>query len=92
MAPEKLSPRKKNPRKNDPLEKSLGKNGPREKKSSEKRSPEKWSLTKFPLKIVLRQKNARKFERLFNFHRLIPLYTQKKFDVQRSYMHQTVEH
>ena len=42
------------------------KNGPREKKSPKK----------CPSKIVLRQKNARKFE-LFNFYRLIPLHIQK---------------
>ena len=53
-----------------------------EKWSSEKWSPEKWSsenlsLEKFPSKIVLRQKNARKFQRLFHFYQLIPLHTQK---------------
>ena len=43
------------------------KNGPREKKSPKK----------CPSKIVLRQKNARKFERLFYFYRLIALHIQK---------------
>ena len=32
---------------------------------------------KFSSKIVLRQKNARKFKRLFHFYQLIPLDTQK---------------
>ena len=39
--------------------------------------PEKWSPEKFASKIVLRQKNARKFKRLFHFYQLIPLHTQK---------------
>ena len=50
------------PEKNGPW-----KNGPREK----------WCPEKFPAKIVLRQKNARKFKRLFHFYQLIPLHTQK---------------
>ena len=49
-----------------------GKNAPREKWF-----PEKWSPEKFPSKIVLRQKNARKFKRIFHFYQLIPLHTQK---------------
>ena len=32
---------------------------------------------KCPSQIVLRQKNARKFKRLFHFYQLIPLHTQK---------------
>ena len=48
------------------------KNGPR------KNVPRgKWSPEKCPSKIVLRQKNARKFKRLFHFYQLIPLHTQK---------------
>ena len=54
--------RKNGPRKNGPRE-----NGPREK----------WSPEKFPSKIVLRQKNARKFKQFFYFYQLIPLHTQK---------------
>ena len=45
--------------------------------SSENWSSQKWSPEKCPSKIVLHQKNARKFERLFYLHRLIPLHTQK---------------
>ena len=45
--------------------------------SPEKWSPEKSSLEKCPPKIIPRRKNARKFERLFYFHRLILLHTQK---------------
>ena len=45
-----------------------GKNGPRKYGLREK-----WS----PSKIILRQKNAKKFKRLFHFYRLIPLHTQK---------------
>ena len=41
------------------------------------RYAEKWSSEKFPLKIVLRQKNARKFKWLFHFYQLIPLHTQE---------------
>ena len=57
-------------------------NGPQEKWFPENRSPEKWSPEnwppeKRPSKIFLRQKNVRKFERLFNFYQLIPLHTQK---------------
>ena len=48
----------------------------------EKKSPEKWSLEKCPLNILLRQKDARKFERLFYFYRLIQRHTQN--DVRRS--------
>ena len=40
--------------------------------------PEKNSPRKIgPRKSVLRQKNARKLKRLFNFYQLIPLHTQK---------------
>ena len=53
------------------------KNGPREKWWSEKWSPENWSPEKFPSKIILRQKNARKFKQLFRFYQLMPLHTQK---------------
>ena len=53
------------------------KNGPQEKWSPEKWSPEEWSTEKCPSKIVLHQKNARKFKRLFHFYQLIPLHTQK---------------
>ena len=53
------------------------KNGPQGKWSPEKWSPENWSSEKFPSKIVLRQKNPRKFERLFHFYQLIPLHTHK---------------
>ena len=48
-----------------------------EKWSPEKWSPKNWSPEKLPSKIVLRQKNARKFKRLFHFYQLIPLQTQK---------------
>ena len=59
-----------------------------EKLSPEKLSWEKWSLEKYPPKIVLRQKNARKFERLLYFYRLIPLHTHKKmFDVHLTILH-----
>ena len=47
------------------------KSGPR------KMVPGKMPPEKSPSKIVLRPKNARKFERLFHFYRLIPLHTQK---------------
>ena len=40
-------------------------------------SPEKWFPEKCPSKIVLRQKNVKKFKRLFYFYQLIPLHTQK---------------
>ena len=68
--------------KNGPQKNGLRKNGPREKWCPEKWSPEKWSPEnwspeKFPSKIVFRQKNARKFKRLFHFYRLIPLHTHK---------------
>ena len=53
-----------------------------EKRFPEKFSPGKRSPEKCTQKIFLRQKNARKFERIFNVHRLIPLHTQK--DVWRS--------
>ena len=58
------------------------KKGPREKKSLKKCSlekwfPEIWSPEKCHSKIVLRQKNTRKFEQLFDFYRLTPLRTQK---------------
>ena len=58
------------------------KNGPQEKSSPENWSPEKWSREnwspeKYPSKIILRLKNARKFKRLFHFYQLIPLHTQK---------------
>ena len=62
------------PRKNGPQ-----KNRPREKWSPEKWSPKYWCPEKCPSKLVLRQKNARKFKRLFNFHQLIPLHTHKNF-------------
>ena len=62
-------------KKKSPDEKSPGKKIPGEKQSPE-RSPEKWSPEKCLQKIVLRQKNARKFYRLFYFYRLIPLQTQ----------------
>ena len=50
--------------------------------SPEKWFPEKWSREnwcpeKSPSKIVLHQKNARKFKRLFYFYQLIRLHTQK---------------
>ena len=61
--------RKNGPRKNGPQ-----KNGPREKWSLEN-----WFPEKCPSKIVLRQKNAREFKRLFHFYQLIPLHTQKNF-------------
>ena len=82
--PRKHVRRKMVPRKNGPQ-----KNGPREKWSPEKWSPktgpqEKWSPEKFASKIVLRQKNARKFKRLFHFYQLISLHTHKN-------MYQTVE-
>ena len=54
----------------------LEKNGPRGKWS-----PENWFPEKCPSKVVLCQKNTRKFKRLFHFYRLIPLH-----------MHQTVEY
>ena len=41
------------------------------------RYTEKWSPKKSPSKIVLRQKNTRKFKRLFHFYQLIQLHTQK---------------
>ena len=78
------------PRKNGPWGKwSLGKNGRWEKWSPVNWSPgkivpgkngprEKWSPEKCPSRIVLRQKNARKFERLY-FYRLIPLHTHKDY-------------
>ena len=40
-------------------------------------SPKNWSPGKCLSKIVLRQNNAMKFQRLFHLHRLIPLHTQK---------------
>ena len=58
-------------------QKNARKNGPRKNGPQEKWSPEKWSPEKFPSKIVLRQKNARKFKRLFHFYQLIPLHTHK---------------
>ena len=54
-------------RKNDTRKNGPRKNGPREK----------WSPEKCPSIIVLRQKNARKFEWLFHFYQLILLHTQK---------------
>ena len=69
-SPEKWSPEKWSPRKMVPGKMVPEKNGPR------KNGPcEKWSPEKFPSKIVLRQKNARKFKRLFHFYQLIPLHT-----------------
>ena len=60
---------------------------------AEKQSPEKWSLENWSpkkciSKIVFRQKNARKYERLFCFYRLIPQHTKRclRF-TSRSYMH-----
>ena len=67
MVPGKWSPENKSPNKKSPQ------NGPFEKKSPKKWSLGKWSLEKCPRKIVLRQKNARKFDRLFYFYRLIPV-------------------
>ena len=64
-----------------------GKMVPWEKRSPEKWSPEKWSLEKCPPKIVLRQKNVRKFEQLFYFYRLNPVHTQKVFDVHLTTVH-----
>ena len=69
-------------RKNGPRKMVRGKNGPRKNGSRkngprEKWSPENWSPEKCPSKIVLRQKNDRKFERLFHLYQLIPLHTQK---------------
>ena len=64
-------------RKNGPRKNGLRKNGPQEKWSREKWSPGNWSPEKCPSKIVLHQKSARKFERLFHFYQLIPLHTQK---------------
>ena len=67
MVPGKDGLRKSGPRKIHPR-----KNGPR------KIGPWKnWSPEKCPSKIVLRQKNARKFKWLFHFYQLIPLHTQK---------------
>ena len=70
-----------------------------EKWSQEKWSPEKWFLKnkspeKCASKTVLRQKNARKFKRLFHFYQSIPLRTQKMFDAHVTILHmyQTVEH
>ena len=70
------------PEKNGHREKWSREIGPREKWPLQKWypgnwSPEKWSPEKFPSKIVLRQKNARKFKRLFHFYQLIPSHTQK---------------
>ena len=58
-----------------------------EKWSPEKLSPENWSTEKYTSKIVLRQRNARKFERLFYFYLLIPLHTKKMFDVHLTILH-----
>ena len=44
--------------------------------------PGKMTLGEMSFKIVLRQKNVRKFKRLFYILGLIPLHTQK--DVRRS--------
>ena len=66
LVPEKLVPKNWSPENWSP------ENWSQEKWSSENRSPEKCRL-----KIVLRQKNARKFARLFHFYQLIPLHTQK---------------
>ena len=91
MIPGKMVPGKNGPRKNGPREKWSP-----EKWSPENWSPEKWSPEKCPSKTVLRQKKARKFQRLFHFYRLIPLHTQKHVWRLPSdptyYMHQTVEH
>ena len=86
-SPGKMVPRKNGPRiigpqkighrENGPQKMVPRKNGPREKWSPDNWSPEKWSLEKFASKIDLRQKSARKFERLFYFYQLIPLHTQK---------------
>ena len=46
--------------------------------SPENWSPENWSPEKIPSKIVLRQKKARKVERIFYFYPLIPLHTQQE--------------
>ena len=72
MVPRKMVPEKNGPRKNDPREKWSPENW-----SAEKWSPENWSPEKFSSKIFLRQKNAKKFKRLFYFYQLIPLYTHK---------------
>ena len=62
--------------------------------SPEKWSPENWSLEKFPSKIVLRQKNARKFKRLFIFINWFHYTHKKMFDAYVTIlnMYQTVEH
>ena len=53
-----------------------------EKMVPKKNGPQKNGPQKSPQKIIPRQKNARKFERLFHFYQFIPLHTQKY--VQRS--------
>ena len=60
-------PRKNGLRKNGPRKMIPRKNGPRKNGPREKWSPKNWSPEKWPSKIVLRQKNARKFKLLFSF-------------------------
>ena len=72
---EKRSSEKWSPEKKIPGEMVTGKNDPRQE----------WSPEKCPSKIVLCQKNARKFERLFYFYRLISL--QKMFDIHPMILH-----
>ena len=50
-------------------------------KTPEKWSPEKWSLEKYPQKIILCQKESRKFERLFLFLSIDSTTYTKMFDV-----------
>ena len=84
MVPEKNVPRKKwSPEKWSP-----------ENWSPEKWSPENWFPKKCPSKIVLCQKNARKFEQLFLFLSIdSTTHTERCLTfTSRFYMHQTVEH
>ena len=50
-------------------------------------SPENWSPEKWPSKIVLRQKNARKFERLLIFIDWFHYTYKKMFDVHFTILH-----
>ena len=71
---QKMVPWRKNIRKIGALEKSsLGKKISGIMVPWKKSSHEKWSPEKGPQKIVIRQRNSRKFERLFYFYRLIPV-------------------
>ena len=66
-----------------------------EKNGARKNGPrEKWSPEKFPPKIVRRQKNARKFKRVFIFINWFHYTHKKMFDayVTILHMYQTVEH